>query len=103
MMVDFNNLISNFLKRETRPRTIGKYYPSESGNCLRKSWYSYKIPREFDVEVLKLFEAGNLVHELVTDVIKSDKNPDVDLLATESPIFLSHNDYIISGRMDDVM
>ena len=102
-MIDFNELIDNFLKREVRPRTSGKYYPSDSGNCIRKVWYSYKIPREADPEILKYFEAGNLIHDLVSKVIKSEKNPHIDLLATESPIFLTHEDFVISGRMDDVL
>ncbi len=102
-MIDFNEMLSNYLRRESRPRTAGKYYPSESGSCMRKTWYSYKMPREADKELVKFFEAGNLVHELVADVIKSDKNPGIDLLATESPMFISHNDFVISGRMDDIL
>jgi len=101
-MIDFDKIINNYLKRASYPRTPGRYYPSESGSCMRKTWYGYNMPREMDIDLIKLFEAGNLIHAFFTEVIKSDKNPEIALLSAETPIFLSYNDFIISGRMDNV-
>ncbi|MEM3126577.1 MAG: PD-(D/E)XK nuclease family protein [Candidatus Woesearchaeota archaeon] len=102
-MIDFNPLISNFLKRESFPKSVGRYYPSEAGSCVRKSWYSYNIPRQPDVEVLKVFEMGNLVHGFIVDVLKSEKNPHIKLISSEDPFQIQKEDFTISGRIDDVV
>ncbi len=102
-MIDFNDLISNFVKRELKEKTIGRYYPSEVGGCLRKVFYSYKQPKEIDLEILKIFEAGNILHEFIIDVLESEKNPHIELLEKESPFQIDMNDFIISGRVDDIV
>ncbi len=102
-MIDFDMMISNFLKRESRPKTIGRYYPSEIGSCLRKVWYSYKHPKEADIELIKIFELGNMIHDFVSKVIESDKNPHVELLEKELPLQKDMKDFVISGRLDDLL
>ena len=102
-MVDFNKLIDNHLARETYPKKIGRYYPSEIGSCLRKTWYSYKQPKPTDTALIRIFEAGNLLHEFIEDVIKSEKNPEVELLQREVPVKVKTKDFIISGRIDNLM
>ena len=100
-MIDFNQMISNYLKREKHPKQIGRYYPSEIGSCMRKVWYTYKQPKEIDPETVKVFHAGNMIHEFVVDVLKSEKNPGVELLSAELPFFLNNKDFLISGRIDN--
>ena len=39
----------------------------------------------------------------MVDVIKSEKNPDVELLVSESPFKFEVDDFIISGRIDDIV
>lgn len=102
-MIDFNNLIDNYLAREHKPKSIGKYYPSEIGGCLRKTWFSYKIPKKIKTELLRIFEAGNMLHEFVTEVIKSEKNKEVELLKSEMPIRVHGKDFVISGRIDNLV
>lgn len=102
-MIDFNSLINNYVKREIKEKTVGRYYPSEAGNCLRKVFYSYKNPKAVDTELLKVFEAGNILHEFIVDVLESEKNPQVELLETESPFTLEVDDMTISGRVDDII
>ena len=102
-MVDFNKLIDNYLERELRPKTIGRYYPSEIGGCLRKAWYSYKIPKETDAELRKIFWVGDMIHNFVVEVIKSEKNPSVELVAAELPFQINVDDFVISGRVDDII
>ncbi len=102
-MIDFNKMIDNFIKREARQKVAGRYYPSEIGLCLRKTWYSYRFPSELKPELLKIFEVGNILHEFVVDVLKSDKNPEVDLLKSEFPLRFDGNGYIVSGRVDDLI
>lgn len=102
-MIDFNNLINNYVRREIKEKIVGRYYPSEAGNCLRKVFYSYKNPKEVDLELLKIFEAGNILHEFIVDVLESEKNPHVELLEKESPFKLEVDDITISGRVDDIV
>ncbi len=101
--IDFDNLIENYLKRDLKPKIIGRYYPSEAGYCIRKLWYSYKYPKETDKDVIKIFEVGNMIHSFIVDVIASQKNPSIELMESESPFELSVDDFIISGRIDDVV
>ena len=82
-MIDFNKLIDDYLYRKNRPKKIGRYYPSEAGSCLRKVWYSYKYPKEVDTELRKVFEMGNILHDFVVDVLKSEKTPSVKLIESE--------------------
>lgn len=102
-MLDFNGLISNYVRREIRKKTPGRYYPSEAGNCMRKVFYSYKNPKAIGLELLKIFEAGNILHEFIVDVLESEKNPHIELLEKESPFKLEVEDIIISGRVDDIV
>ncbi len=102
-MIDFDELIDNYLKRELHPKVIGRYYPSEAGQCLRRSWYSYTNPKETDKEVMKIFQVGNMIHAFIVDVLSSQKNPSVELLESEAPFELAVDDFIISGRIDDVV
>jgi CRISPR-associated protein Cas4 len=102
-IIDFNKMIDNHLKRENRPKDIGRYYPSEIGTCLRKIWYSYKFPQDMSPELLKIFEMGNLMHTFVVEILKSEKNPEVELLKSEVPFQHQQNDFLISGRIDNLI
>ena len=102
-MIDFNHLIDNFFARKTRKKTIGTYYPSEIGGCIRKTWFSYKIPKPVDKDIMKIFGAGNTVHDLITEVLKSEKNPGIKLLETELPFKQFEKDFVISGRIDNLV
>lgn len=102
-MINFDELIDNYLAREIKPKIIGRYYPSEIGNCMRKVWYSYKIPKETEKELRRVFWIGEMIHNFVVDVIKSDKNPSVELHAAEFPFAVPVDDFVISGRVDDIV
>ena len=101
-MIDFNNLIDKYLERDVRYKQVGRYYPSEAGYCLRKSWYSFKYPVKAEPEKLRIFEVGKVLHDFMVDVFQSDKTP-VKLLQSEVPIKLEFPDFLISGRIDDLI
>ena len=67
-MVDFNKLIDSHLARELSYKKLGRYYPSEIGGCMRKTWYSYKKPKPTDVEKRKFYLKTALK-------LHPDKNP----------------------------
>jgi len=102
-MIDFNKMVDNHIAREHKPKQIGRYYPSEIGNCLRKVWYSYKYPQQVDRDLMKVFEVGNIMHGFVVEVLKSERNREVELLKSEFPFKIEEKDYVISGRVDDLI
>jgi CRISPR/Cas system-associated exonuclease Cas4 (RecB family) len=102
-MIDFNHMIDDFLEREQRQKTIGRYYPSEIGTCIRKVWYSYKFPTEIEPRLIRIFEVGNIMHDFVVKVLQSEKVPEVDLIQSEFPFKEAIEDFIISGRIDNLI
>lgn len=102
-MLDFNSLIDEYVKQESKPKGIGRYYPSEAGACMRKVFYSYKFPSEIDPELRKIFQMGNIIHDFVVQVLKSEKNKDVELLESEFPFKQEIGDFLISGRIDNLI
>jgi len=70
---------------------------------MRKVWYSYKFPMETNPELLKVFELGNILHDFVVKVLKSEKNPDVELIKTELPFRQEIEDFLVSGRIDNII
>ncbi len=103
-MIDFDKLISDYLKRDRKPKTIGRYYPSECGSCLRKAYYSYLIPTDIDDDLLKIFHVGDLLHTFIKDVFSSDKSKAVvELVDAEKPFTIEQEGYLIAGRIDDLL
>jgi CRISPR/Cas system-associated exonuclease Cas4 (RecB family) len=102
-MIDFDQLITNHLTKESYPKKVGVYYPSAIGTCMRKYWYSYKYPQDIRPETQKVFHMGNVLHDFVVEVLKSERNPDVELLQSELPVKTEHGGFLISGRIDDVI
>lgn len=102
-MIDFNTMIDKYLHREFRPKTHGRYYPSEIGSCLRKVWLSYKQPKPVDKDLIKVFESGNILHNFVVRVLNSEKTTNIRLIASELPFKAEIDDFIISGRVDNLL
>jgi len=102
-MIDFDKMSENYFFREDRKKELGRYYPSEIGNCLRKTWYSYNHPRKTDPNLIRIFELGNMIHELVAKILKSDKNPEIELLEEETSFKQVEEEFTISGRIDDLI
>ena len=102
-MINFDEMIDNHLKREQYAKAIGRYYPSDIGRCLRKTWYSYKSPIEIGPDLVKIFHLGNILHDFVVQVLQSEKNPEVELLKYEFPFKVEIDDFLISGRVDDLI
>lgn len=102
-MIDFDRMIDNHLYKENKPKEVGRYYPSQIGSCLRKVWYSYKFPIDTSPELVKIFELGNIMHDFVVKVLKSEKNPEVELVSTELPFRQEIGDFLVSGRIDNII
>jgi CRISPR/Cas system-associated exonuclease Cas4 (RecB family) len=102
MPVDFNKLIEQHLHRDAYQKTIGRYYPSEAGNCMRKAWYSYRYPQPADPKKSKYFHLGNILHDFMAEVLESPKNKEVRLLEKEVALKIIQPDFVVSGRLDDI-
>lgn len=102
-MINFDEMIDNYLRRPASQKQEGRYYPSQIGSCMRKTWYSYKFPTETKPETSKIFEVGNMMHDFIVKVLKSDKNSQIELLKSEFPFVQEIDDFIISGRIDDLI
>lgn len=102
-MIDFNKMVDRHIEREHKPKQVGRYYPSEIGGCMRKLWYSYLYPQKLEPELLKIFEVGNILHGFVVEVLKSEKNKEVQLLKSEFPFQMKIADFVVSGRVDDLV
>ena len=99
----FNKILDKYVASEPWKRKIGRYYPSEVGYCKRKIFYSILMPKEKDPRVLKILAMGNVIHDFIAKVLKSEKtDEDVALVAEEMPFLLERNGYVISGRIDDL-
>ncbi len=102
-MIDFDALIDRHVARESRPKNIGRYYPSEIGSCIRKVWYTYNYPKGIEPKLRRIFRLGDILHDFIVEVLKSDKSKEVKLLKSEMPFKVDMKDFIISGRIDELL
>ncbi len=59
---------------------------------------------EIEPDRLKVFEIGNILHEFIIQVFKSEKNINaIKFLESELPFKLNQKDFTISGRLDDIL
>ncbi|MCL5009958.1 MAG: PD-(D/E)XK nuclease family protein [Candidatus Parvarchaeota archaeon] len=101
--IDIADIIDNFLEEESRPKTVGVYFPSESGMCMRRSYYSYISPKPTDKAALRIFALGNNVHSFIAEALKSS---DVfSYVEEEKPLKIEYKDsdtvFNVYGRIDD--
>ena len=101
--VDVGNIIDEYLEEKSRPKTIGAYYPSEIGMCMRRSYYSYFISKPTETSALRIFALGNNVHEFIAKTLKGSST--LAVAEEEKPIRITYADentkFTIYGRIDD--
>jgi len=98
-----NEIIDNFLTKEGKTREVGRYYASELGMCPRKLYFSYKMPKQIDLDTIRIFEVGNIFHEFIAKVFANSKS--VRLLENERSVTLisKESSAIVTGRIDDLI
>ncbi|MCL5101635.1 MAG: PD-(D/E)XK nuclease family protein [Candidatus Parvarchaeota archaeon] len=101
--IDIGCIIDDYLEEEGRPKTVGAYYPSEIGMCIRRSYYSYVLPKPTEAGALRIFALGNNLHAFIADVLK--KSDEFSFVEDERPIKIPYKDekssFTIYGRIDD--
>ncbi len=103
--IDVQDIIDNYLKTEDKPRKIGIYFPSEIGSCLRRSYYSYIMPKPSEPKALRIFALGNNVHSFIANALKSYN--DFAVVEEEKPVHIDYRDddtsFSVYGRIDDYL
>jgi hypothetical protein len=104
-MEDFlNRLLQEYLERKVKERKGNIFYPSEIPQCLRRTWYFYKKPKKLTFELLKLFQAGNLVHNFLISVfLNSFQRDKIQFFDYEGKVRYTGKNFEIIGRYDDVV
>ncbi len=101
--IDVGEIIDEYLNEESRPKKVGAYYPSEIGMCIRRSYYSYVLPKPTERAALRIFALGNNVHSFLAAALKDSK--EFSLVEEEKPIKIEYNEdgasFTIYGRIDD--
>lgn len=100
-ILDFDKLVTNYIKKEERPREIGVYFPSELSFCLRRNYYLYTQTKPLDDDTARVFEVGNIFHEFMDKVVKDgtfDSKAEKSLVVVDTI-----EELVISGRLDNLV
>ncbi len=101
--LNVGDIIDEYLTDEMRPKKLGAYFPSEIGMCIRRSYYSYNIPKPTEASALRIFAMGNNVHEFITKALKASER--LETVEEEKPIRIEYSDkdtsFAVYGRIDD--
>ena len=104
-MEDFlNRLLQEHLERKVKEREQNILFPSELGFCLRRNYYLYKKPKKLTFETLKLFKAGDLVHNwLITVLLSSFERNKIKYFDYEGKVKHTEEEFEIIGKYDDII
>jgi len=93
------NVINQYYLESQTDRKRTHFYASEMGKCPRQMFYSFKdVPKkELTANVLRLFDMGNHVHQMITKAMILAK--DIEVIATEINIPPQE---LVAGRLDAI-
>lgn len=91
------HLLSKRRQRKPRPPNI-LYVTDLTKPCQRAAYFSILHPREYPVETLRIFEAGNLLEDYWTEILRKDAA--IQVLGTQIPAYHRNQNYEIHGRLD---
>ena len=100
--IDLNELLENDLKnKRTKPNDLDSIYASGLGYCLRKQYYDKLYTEEPDIDLQKIFNVGNLVHDYLDELLRQSGYT----VLAEQPLimYIPHLDLRISGRFDNLV
>lgn len=96
------SLVDEFLMRreaspKRRPPNI-LWVTDLTKPCLRISYYGIVTKKTYDLESLRVFQAGNLLEEYWVRVLR--EHPDYEVLGTQVPVYYYFDEWEIHGRAD---
>lgn len=89
-----------FAQREVRKeRPVGVLYVTDlTKPCLRSAFWSIVDKRPYEIETLRIFEAGNVLEDYWVRVLKS--SPGVEVLGTQMKARYKVDGLVVHGRVD---
>lgn len=108
MLFDYGDHVTNYLSREQKQRREKTVHASEIGYCLRKTFFQIMNPKPFPIELLGIFELGNILHDKMTDILElMAKKAGSEILRVDSEkrivFYFPEDDFRISGQYDDLV
>jgi len=96
------SLIDVYLRKKQsspKPRSDGVLYVSDiTKACLLQSYFSVTHPRNFPIETLRIFEAGNVLEDYWDKILEGEFS--ITVLATQLPAYYFEKGLEIHGRVD---
>jgi len=108
-LFDFDDAFRKYLESkyasESKKPTIGRYWPSQLGYCLRRQYYRFRNPKPTNPDSFRFFERGHVFHRWVADVLAN--TPGLKVLASERSLsivdFKTDPPFTLDGRLDDLI
>ena len=91
------HLLNKRKQRKTRPQNT-LYVTDLTKPCQQAAYHNILHPREYQVETLRIFEAGNLLEDYWTNIL--NKRANIQVLGTQIPAYYKNHNHEIHGRLD---
>ena len=96
------SLIDQYLinkQRTPKPRFPGVLYVTDIVKpCQLQAYHNILTPTSYEVETLRIFEAGNMIEDYWVGLL--DKRLDVTVLGTQVPTYYYGDGFEVHGRLD---
>lgn len=96
------SLIDQYLinkQRTPKPRFPGVLYVTDIVKpCQLQAYHGVLTPTAYEVETLRIFEAGNMIEAYWAELL--DKRIDISVLGTQVPTYYYGDDFEVHGRLD---
>ena len=107
-LFDVDQHVTEYLSRDQKKRREKSVHASELGYCLRKTYFQTIKPKPLSIELLGIFELGNVLHEKMTEILENlMKKEGSEILRIESEkriiFYFPEDDFRISGQYDDLV
>ena len=97
---------------DRRERSVGEYYCTDLGTCIRKTFYKYncteELPKESEEEIartLRIFERGNYLHGWVSERLRVAMDEIGGSMREEVSLVIPDmlHQFTIRGRIDNLL
>ena len=108
MLFDVKDHVKDYLSRDQKHRREKTVHASEIGYCMRKTYFQAINPKPHPIELLGIFELGNVLHEKMTEILEKlakKEGSEIAKIDAEQRIvfYFPDEDFRISGQYDDLV
>jgi len=105
---NYGDYVKEYLSRDQKQRRQKTVHASEIGYCLRKTYFQAMNPKPLPIELLGIFQLGNILHDKMTEILELlMKKQDSEILRVDSEqrivFYFPDEDFRISGQYDDLV